>query len=58
MTVKELYEWAKERNCLDVQIAKHFHFQVEDIREATHLTRREMIYLNVFSENGDRVILD
>ena len=30
MRVKELYDWAKERNLLDKQIAKHFNFNIED----------------------------
>lgn len=33
MTVRELYEWAKEKNLLDVQIAKHFNFNIKDIEQ-------------------------
>ena len=38
MTVQELYEWAKERNLLDVQIAKHFNFNIEDVKSVAYLT--------------------
>lgn len=38
MTVQELYEWAKERNLLDVQIAKHFNFNIEDVESVAYLT--------------------
>ena len=38
MTVQELYEWAKERNLLDVPIAKHFNFNIEDVNSVTYLT--------------------
>ena len=35
MTVQELYEWA---NLLDVQIAKHFNFSIEDVESVAYLT--------------------
>ena len=38
MTVQELYEWAKERNLLSVQIAKHINFSVEEIESVVYLT--------------------
>ena len=38
MTVRELYEWATERDLLDVPIAKHFNFNIEDIEEVAYLT--------------------
>lgn len=38
MTVQELYDWAKERNLLDKQIAKHFYFNIEDIISVSYLT--------------------
>ena len=38
MTIQELYEWAEERNLLDVPIAKHFNFNVEGIECVSYLT--------------------
>lgn len=38
MTVQKLYEWAKERNLLDVQIAKHINFSIEEIENIAYLT--------------------
>lgn len=51
MTVQELYEWAKEKDLLDTQIAKHFNFQIEDIESVGYYTKE-------FIKVGDRIILD
>ena len=31
-TVRDLYEWAKENNCLDTPIYKHCNFDIHEIR--------------------------
>lgn len=58
MTVQELYDWAKERNLLDKNIAKHFNFNIEDINDISYLCPTEMKYLNEAICNGGRVVLD
>lgn len=58
MTVQELYDWAKERNLLDKNIAKHFNFNIEDINDISYLCPTEMKYLNESICNGGRVVLD
>lgn len=50
MTTKELYEWAKERDLLDVQLAKNFNFSIEDIEEVAYLTEE-------FTKSEPRVVL-
>ena len=50
-TVQELYEWAKERNLLDKEIAKHFNFNIEDIESVAYLTEEMM-------KGEARVVLD
>lgn len=42
MTVRELYEWAKEHNLLDKQIAKHFNFNIEDVESISYLTKEQL----------------
>lgn len=39
MTVQELYDWAKERDLLDKQIAKHFNFNIEDVEAVCYFTK-------------------
>lgn len=47
MTIQELYDWAKENNLLNVKLAKHFNFQIEDVRDVVlapkELTKGEEI---------------
>ena len=50
MTVRELYEWAKERDLLDKQIAKHNNFNFEDVEEVAYLPKKVIII-------GDRVVV-
>lgn len=38
MTIQELYEWAKERDLLNVPITKHFNFNIEDVESVAYLT--------------------
>ena len=42
MTVQELYDWAKERDLLDKQIAKHFNFNIEDVESVCYLTKEQL----------------
>lgn len=58
MTVQELYDYAKARNLLDKQIAKHFNFNIEDIRDVSYLCTTEMKYLNETICDGGRIVLD
>lgn len=51
MTVQELYEWAKERNLLDKQIAKHFNFNIEDVNSIAYLTEE-------ITKSEAKVVLD
>lgn len=51
MTVQELYDWAKERNLLDKQIAKHFNFTIEDIHTVSFLTQEILV-------NEEKIVLD
>ena len=50
MTIRELYEWAKERNLLDKTIAKHYNFNVEDIETVSYLPKEIL--------KEERVVLD
>ena len=52
MTVQELYDWAKERNLLDKQIAKHFNFSIEDIESVCYLTKETL------KSDDDKVVVD
>lgn len=42
MTVQELYDWAKERDLLDKQIAKYFNFNIEDVESVYYLTKEQL----------------
>jgi hypothetical protein len=52
MTVAELYEWAKERDLLDKQIAKHFNFSIADVNAVYYLTKEEIM------DTDGRVVID
>ena len=52
MTIQELYDWAKENNCLDIPIAKHTNLGIYDI-EAVLLLNAEM-----FNLSNDKVVVD
>lgn len=51
MTIKELYEWAKERDLLDKQIAKHFQFNLENVESVRFLPQE-------ITKTEDLVVLD
>lgn len=54
MTIREMYNWAKEHDCLDVIVVKHMNAELFDIRDIVHLKE----VLNISNENDDKVILD
>ena len=57
MTVQELYDWAKEKGCLDKTIAKHCNLEIYDIEAVVYTGSDET--LSAFLEYGiDKVILD
>ena len=33
MTIQDLYNWAKKNNLLNAPLAKHFNFQIADVRD-------------------------
>lgn len=51
MTVQELYDWAKERDLLDKQIAKNFNFNIEAIEYIYYLDKE-------FTKTEPMVVLD
>ena len=51
MTIQELYEWAEKRNLLNVPIAKHFNFNIEDIECVSYLTEE-------ITKSKAKVVLD
>lgn len=55
MTIQELYDWAKERNLLDKQIAKHHNFDIEDIEDVQFIAYE---FGKKFNINFDRVVVD
>lgn len=55
MTVQEIYDWAKEHNCLNVPIAKHTNMDIVDVNVIIHLEEEIPNLCNGYS---DRVILD
>ena len=38
VTIRELYEWAKQNNCLDDMIYKHCNFDLHQLRAYAKLT--------------------
>lgn len=53
MTIQELYDWAKENNCLDVPVAKNANCNLYDI-EAVFRLRDELSILDIVD---DRVVI-
>lgn len=57
MTIRELYDWAKEKGCLDKTLAKNCNLNIFDIQAVVDTGSDET--LCAFFEYGiDRVILD
>lgn len=54
MTIQEIYNWAKENNCLDIDVAKHINMNFYDI-ETILLLSSEIPEYNL---DYDRVVLD
>lgn len=52
MTVQELYNWAKEKGCLDKTIAKNCNLEIYDVNVAVYINDD---YAGV---SVDKVILD
>lgn len=58
MTIQELYDWAKEKGCLDKTLAKNCNLEIYDIEEVFYTGDNENIY-TIFELGGlDKVILD
>lgn len=57
MTIRELYEWAKEKGCLDKTLAKNCNLNIFDI-QAVIYTGSDETLCAFFEFNIDRVILD
>lgn len=57
MTIQELFDWAKEKGCLDKTIAKNCNFEIYDIESAIYTGDDELIY-TVYTLGVDKVILD
>lgn len=57
MTIQELYDWAKENNCLDKTLAKNCNLEVYDIESA--ICTDDESLPTIFGLGGiDKVILD
>lgn len=57
MTIQELYDWAKEKGCLDKPLAKNCNLDIYDIQAVVYTGSDET--LSAFFEYGiDKVILD
>lgn len=54
MTIQEIYDWAKENNCLDVPIAKNINLELKDVENIMHL-KGELLDIN---EEYNRVVID
>lgn len=54
MTIKEIYNWAKQHDCLNITISKNSNFSIYDITSITHLKEE---FSNI-SDDHDKVILD
>ena len=57
MTIQEIYDWAKENNCLDIPVAKHVNMEFYDVRNILHLDG-EIPILKEYAEDYDRVVID
>ena len=57
MTIRELYEWAKENNCLDKTLAKNCNLEIFDIEHAINVDDDENIH-TIFALCVNKVILD
>jgi hypothetical protein len=51
MTIQDLYDWAKERNLTDKQIAKNINLQIEHIESVYYLAEE-------YTKSQPMVVLD
>ena len=54
MTIQEMYDWAKENNCLDIPVAKNMNLEVKDVENIIHLKKE----LPNIEEKYNRVVMD
>jgi hypothetical protein len=52
MTIQDLYDWAKEKNLLNVQIAKNANLEIEYIERVHYLTEE---YVNYLTEKHTKI---
>ena len=57
MTIQEIYDWAKENDCLDIPVAKHINMEFYDVRNILHLNG-EIPILKEYAKDYDRVVID
>lgn len=51
MTIRDLYEWAKENDMLDKNLAIHYDFNCNDVRNVVYVSQIAAVVV-------DRVVLD
>ena len=57
MTIQELYDWAKEKGCLNKTLAKNCNLEIYDIETAIYTGDDELICA-AYEFGIDKVILD
>lgn len=55
MTIQELYDWAKEHECLDIQVVKHLN---GDFFEVNSVCRLGEEIPGFYNKDLDRVVID
>lgn len=55
MTIQEIYDWAKEHDCLDVELAKHYNMHFYEI---SSITRVQEGIPDSFGQQYDFLVLD
>ena len=57
MTIQELYDWAKEKGCLDKTLAKNCNLEIFDVEAAIYTGDDELVCA-IYELGVDKVILD
>lgn len=57
MTIQEMYDWAKENNCLNIPISKHYNMEFHDVKNIIHVNG-EIPLLAEYAKDYDRVVID